>query len=180
MIKSVKAKSNNQEKKLAKKIGATQVPASGAVRFGGYDLNHPLACIEAKYTDEIHYTLKFSDLEKIRKIALNKNKMPVLVIEFRQLGTAYAVVDTSSIIFAGAINSKIIDITTKTIKFSESTLRAETGAARVILNWVNESKGKLWHVMEFNSFNKEYLLPKPAEEVTKEVTTNGNTTTTTN
>lgn len=177
MIKSVKAKSNNQEKKLAKKIGATQVPASGAVRFGGYDLNHPLACIEAKYTDEIHYTLKFNDLEKIRKIALSKNKIPVLVIEFRQLGTAYAVVDALCI--REATTGKPIDVTTKTIKFSESTLRAETGAARVILNWVNESKGKLWHVIEFNLFNKEYLLPKPAEELAKEAT-NGNTTTTTN
>lgn len=135
---SVKKASNQQEKSIAKEVGARQVPASGAVKFGGYDLYTETHCIEVKYTNDIHFVLKHTELEKIRKIALSKNKIPAFVFEFKDIGTRYVVhgdvVDTES----------TLTITTKTFKLSDNTLQNVLKDKDVTLFWSKQPLGAKW------------------------------------
>lgn len=149
MKSSIKKVSNQQEKSLAKELGAKQVPASGAVKFGGFDLYTETHCIEAKFTYDIHYLLKFNELEKIRKIALSKNKIPALVFEFKELGTKYVIhgdlKETES----------TLEITTKTFKLSDNTLKSVLQDKDISLFWSKQPLGARWIVSTWQRWSSE-------------------------
>ncbi len=138
MKASVKKVSNQQEKSIAKEVGAKQVPASGAVKFGGYDLYTETHCIEIKYTYDIHFVLKHTELEKIRKIALSKNKIPAFVFEFKDLGTRYVIHGDLS------ETESTLDISTKTFKLSDNTLQGVLKEKDITIFWSKQPLGAKW------------------------------------
>jgi hypothetical protein len=70
------------EKHLAKKLGATPTPNSGAVAGAKGDLNLDAHLIEAKSTVAATLGLKHAWLSKIAKEARSVGKSPVLTLSF--------------------------------------------------------------------------------------------------
>ncbi len=74
-----------QEKMAAADLGGRTQAASGASKFsGGGDVRvMGKTRVECKYTENDSYTLKFSELEKLRKQAIKALEYPVLQFAFR-------------------------------------------------------------------------------------------------
>jgi Holliday junction resolvase len=77
-------RSQRQEKGVAGLLLGRTVPASGAVRHGGYDVRKQgELTIECKYTSKKSYTLKLEDLQKVKAAALrNGAEKPLMTIRF--------------------------------------------------------------------------------------------------
>ena len=80
--KSVKKKSMINEKKLAKKLGGRTQPASGAVDGYKGDIKTKDYLYDDKMTKHMSTSLKYEDLQKIAKEALDAEKEPVLILTF--------------------------------------------------------------------------------------------------
>jgi hypothetical protein len=154
MTSSVKDKSLKQEKAIAKKIKGTVVPASGAVKFSGFDVSTDKYCVEIKYTETEHYTLKYADLDKIRKIASTKGKRPLFIFEFMPEETKYVIISG----VAGGTES-CIEIKGKSMKFSKGTLETELTKSNYInVLWVNEQIGKFWTIQKWDNWVSQERL----------------------
>jgi hypothetical protein len=77
-------RSQRQEKAVAGLLLGRTVPASGAVRHGGYDVRKQgELTIECKYTSKKSYSLKLTDLQKVKAAALrNGAEKPLMMIKF--------------------------------------------------------------------------------------------------
>jgi hypothetical protein len=138
---SKKKRSIRQETRLARKTNSQKVPASGAVRFGGYDLNHKEFCIESKATDKEFYLLKYKELDRIRQISGKKNKCPLFVIEFPS--RIYAL-EYKAVVPA---DSTILKIITKTFKLYDETLYKEMANKRIYIHWEDEDgRANIWKI----------------------------------
>ena len=90
--------SKRLEEKLAKEVGGVTTAGSGAAEFsGGADVRlQGELRIEHKFTESDTYTLKFSDLEKLRKQAIKGGlEEPVFVVEFLKWGKKFAITASS-------------------------------------------------------------------------------------
>lgn len=82
---SKRAFSEKQEKIIAKELGGKVTPNSGGLRTVSSwkgDINTDTEKLECKITNSNKYTLKFSDLSKIRSYAIKYNRDPVFLFEF--------------------------------------------------------------------------------------------------
>lgn len=82
---SKRAFSEKQEKSIAKELGGKTIPNSGGLRTVSSwkgDINTDTEKLECKITNSNKYTLKFSDLSKIRSYALKYGRDPVFLFEF--------------------------------------------------------------------------------------------------
>jgi hypothetical protein len=135
-----KQKSLRQEGKLAKKTNSKKIPASGAVRFGGFDLENSEYCIECKQTEKLFYVLKYKDLNKIREIAAKKKKNPLFIFEFTTSGRIYCL----EYLITNPINpTKIV---TESIKLSDNTLYQELSSREIYLEWGIAEESKYWRL----------------------------------
>jgi len=98
-IKKLKKISSRQEQKAAKELGGKVMPASGALDFSKSDVRVPGELrLECKFTNADTYTLKLSDLIKIRNEAVRKFEAPVFQVEFKGKNKgSYAIVPRDSI-----------------------------------------------------------------------------------
>lgn len=83
--KHAKRISKQQEKQAAEDLGGRVQAASGALRLGGgADVRlHGKVRLECKVTEKSSYTLKLTELEKLRKQAIKTLELPVLQFAFR-------------------------------------------------------------------------------------------------
>jgi len=96
--KSIKRKSINEEKSLAKKFKLHTQPASGAIAGFKGDLKSREFLFDAKSTKHQSFSVNINDLGKIRKEAFGAGKEPVLLINFteiNQIESEYAVIPMS-------------------------------------------------------------------------------------
>ena len=85
----IKKRSKKQEEKIAKDIGGRTTPASGALWFAKADVRNDKYLIEAKFTDNNRYPLKYTTWDKIRREAINDGlRIPVMQIDIQ--GSQYA------------------------------------------------------------------------------------------
>ncbi|MFI5102878.1 MAG: hypothetical protein ACHP9V_05855 [Terriglobales bacterium] len=70
------------EKRLAKKLGGRQTPASGAMIGAKGDISFEKLLMEAKSTTNDSMSLKFEWLAKIAAEARNMGKTPALAVSF--------------------------------------------------------------------------------------------------
>jgi len=91
--------SQKQEKKLAKKAQGKLQPSSGAMAFFKGDVTTEFFLIEAKYTDKDFYRLQLKIWNKIKKEALNKNKIPLMEICLSQNSNALKIIIVDSMDF---------------------------------------------------------------------------------
>lgn len=95
-----------QEKAVAKEMGGRTQAASGATRMGGgADVRAPGYRIECKYTEKSTYSIKKSDLHKLKEQAARTLEQPVMQLAFvdtRGRRTEFAItkVDINTIIVA--------------------------------------------------------------------------------
>jgi len=82
--KSQKAKSNQSEKELAKKLGGKRQPASGAITGHKGDVKTSELLIDLKETDSKSIIVKLGDLHKIMNEANGEGKDPALVLRFNK------------------------------------------------------------------------------------------------
>ncbi len=76
--------SKRQEDRAAEDIGGRTQANSGATRLGGGgDVRGAELRIECKYTEAKSYSVKFSELEKLRKQAIKNLEQPVLQFAFK-------------------------------------------------------------------------------------------------
>ena len=79
--------SQRQEKVTAAEHGARQVPASGAIRNGGYDArNQGVEHIECKFTSKKSYSIKRDELNKLRIKAMQHGETAVFRFGFESGG----------------------------------------------------------------------------------------------
>jgi hypothetical protein len=86
-----------QEKRAAKDLGGKTTAASGAAKFsGGADVRvMGKIRLECKFTEKSEYTLRYIELQKVRKQAMKALEQPVLQFAFRHTTgrlKAYAVI----------------------------------------------------------------------------------------
>lgn len=86
-----------QEKRAAADLGGKTMAASGATRMGGGADVRVMGNtrLECKFTENDRYTLKFEELEKLRKQATKTLEFPVMQFAFRETTgrfTQYAVI----------------------------------------------------------------------------------------
>lgn len=86
-----------QEKRAAAALGGKTTAASGAAKFsGGADVRvMGKIRLECKFTEKPEYTLRFLELQKVRKQAMKALEQPVLQFAFRHTTgqlNAYAVI----------------------------------------------------------------------------------------
>lgn len=79
---NVKDFGNKEEKRIAKKIGARQTPASGATKFMKGDMLKGTNMIDAKSTNNLSFTVTVADLQKLESDAFMNGKNPVLLLNF--------------------------------------------------------------------------------------------------
>ena len=88
--------SRAMEKELAEDMHGRAQPGSGCSRLPGYkgDVRQMGQWrLEHKFTDSIkNYTLRLFDIARITKIAMEASELPALVINFRIVGEAFAVI----------------------------------------------------------------------------------------
>jgi hypothetical protein len=74
-----------QEKRAAAKLGGRTTAASGAAKFsGGADVRvMGKIRLECKFTEKAEYTLRYVELQKVRKQAMKALEQPVLQFAFR-------------------------------------------------------------------------------------------------
>lgn len=72
--------SQRHEKRLAKVIGGSRTAASGAFWSRKGDVRSETYLVEHKYTAAKSYSLKISELEKIRKEALLVGRIPMFCL----------------------------------------------------------------------------------------------------
>jgi len=90
MAKSVKAKANATEKKLAKDVGGYRQPASGALDGMKGDVVMDEYLLDSKETGAKSIIVSSKDLNKVSKEAREMGRTPALVLKLSgvQLGTA--------------------------------------------------------------------------------------------
>lgn len=76
-----------QEKQAAADLGGRTTAASGAAKFsGGGDVRvMGKTRVECKYTENDSYTLKFDELEKLKKQAIKHLEYPVFQFAFKEI-----------------------------------------------------------------------------------------------
>lgn len=78
--KSTRKVADKHEKRAAKQFKARQTIASGQTEVEKADLKNEMARFECKTTKHLSFSLKLSDLEKLRK-QTELDKIPVFVVE---------------------------------------------------------------------------------------------------
>lgn len=88
-IKRIKKISKRQEELVAEELGASTQANSGATKHGGADVRDlGVLRIECKFTEKKSYSLKLSELEKVRLQAIKGGlEEPVMQINFRDIRT---------------------------------------------------------------------------------------------
>ncbi len=89
----IKKKSIKQEKKLAKDLGATRTPQSGAKATSPADMIKGNYVIESKGTEKETISLKHSWLATLKETPVYFGKIPVLVLDFKKFKDRYIVMD---------------------------------------------------------------------------------------
>jgi Holliday junction resolvase len=84
--------SKKQEKKLAKELNGSVVPASGAIPGIPQDVSTDYFLVEAKYTEGKSFAVNRKYWNGIVEHAFKQGKLPVMIIEFRGFGTDSIVV----------------------------------------------------------------------------------------
>ena len=85
----LKKRSKKQEERIAKDIGGRTTPASGALWAFKADVRNDKYLIEAKFTDNNKYQLKYTTWDKIKREAINDGlRIPVMQIDIQ--GSQYA------------------------------------------------------------------------------------------
>lgn len=93
--RGIKKTSLRQERQTAIEIGGRTQANSGAVRMGGgADVRGSGLRIECKFTEKETYTLKFKELEKLRKQAIKTLETPIFqfAFKFRNAMTKYVAI----------------------------------------------------------------------------------------
>ena len=81
-MKTVKKRSQKQEKSVAKQFGGKQVIASGALWFAHSDVRNDKFLIECKTTEKDYYSLTAKVWEKIEQEAIRDHlRIPLMVID---------------------------------------------------------------------------------------------------
>jgi hypothetical protein len=80
---TVRSKSQQQERDLAKRITGLSVPASGAFWARKGDVRSDDLLVEAKTTDAASFSIKRTIWEKIRREAILDGRIPVLAISIQ-------------------------------------------------------------------------------------------------
>ena len=81
-MKTVKKRSQKQEKSVAKQFGGKQVIASGALWFSHSDVRNDKFLIECKTTEKDYYSLTAKVWEKIEQEAIRDHlRIPLMVID---------------------------------------------------------------------------------------------------
>lgn len=70
------------ERRVAKKLGSRPNPGSGALPGAKGDVTRPKFLIELKATGKESYRIEKKVLDKIKKEALDKNRVPALGVSF--------------------------------------------------------------------------------------------------
>ena len=81
LTKTVKKRSQLQEKSVAKDFGGKQVIASGALWFSKSDVRSDKCLIECKTTEKDYYPVTAKVWEKIELEAIRDNRTPLLVVD---------------------------------------------------------------------------------------------------
>jgi hypothetical protein len=96
-MRTVKRRSQIQEKKTAQEVGGEVIPASGALWFAPADARNKKYLFECKTTEEDFYTLKYVTWKKIEDEALKDGiRIPVMRVDINEslVGTtSLAVID---------------------------------------------------------------------------------------
>ena len=83
-MKTVKRRSQKQEKSVAKMFNAKQVIASGSLWFADSDVRNDLFLIECKTTEKDFYSITTKVWEKIEEEALKDGmRRPLLIVDLR-------------------------------------------------------------------------------------------------
>jgi hypothetical protein len=85
-----------QGRKLAKALGGKVQPGSGSAWYAKADVKSQRFATECKYTDKQQYTLKLSDIDKLRREALFEGKSWALQVTIS--GRAVVVLDLEMLI----------------------------------------------------------------------------------
>lgn len=81
MKKTPQRRGRDFEKKVAKLIGGTTTPASGALWGSKLDVKTHNYLISCKYTEKKSFSIKVSDLEELQKYAEKDNRYPAFVFQ---------------------------------------------------------------------------------------------------
>jgi len=88
-----KQKSKKREQKIAKDIGGRNHLMSGAAWFKKGDASNEYFLVEDKFTDKSKYSIKYSELIKINKEALQINKIPIFRFGFTVNKKDYVIIN---------------------------------------------------------------------------------------
>ncbi len=148
--------SAQQEKRAAAELGGRTTAGSGAAKFsGGGDVRvMGKTRVECKYTENETYTLKWEELEKLRKQAIKHLEFPVFQFAFREISgrfTRYAVIpwsETAPPTVDNEVNAKQVPL----LKGSLAQMTSDS-LWRVV-----------FHVKEGNSLKSRYFRLMPWDD----------------
>lgn len=126
---STKKKSIRQEKRLGKVHKIKQIPASGAIRFGGADYKREDVIVESKATDNNFYNIKNQDLNKLYKLSGTRSRNPVFIVQFLE----------TKFFFVPTFDTPTIIVEEKTYRISEPDLKISLASGnKVVLKFKDE------------------------------------------
>jgi hypothetical protein len=148
--------SRKQESSVAKDLGGRTQAASGATRLGGgADVRAPGYRVECKYTEGYKYSLKRSELHKLKSQAARTLEQPVMQLAFvDQLGrrTEFAITKTVDLNSSHLTRAKSFVIDQEQL---EGLLRAGVTYA-VRFNGDNEA----WRIRHWYNFLEEVTISR--------------------
>jgi hypothetical protein len=141
--------SQRQERKMAADLGGTVEAGSGAEKFAGGDVRVVGELRgEAKYTEKDYYTLKLSDLQKIKRQAAKRLEEAVFQIAFRNPLTCkssiYAIVPCA-ISDADKEYTWVVLTCNKSTRLRDDSLNHILGDGRFFLKFEDGSEYEVLH-----------------------------------
>ena len=83
MTRSRRTVSRDQERRVGKEIGGRAVPGSGSIAALPGDAENKIFLGELKFTRGSSISIKMADLKKIERLAVNRNRRPFFLFEFK-------------------------------------------------------------------------------------------------
>lgn len=154
--------SNKQEKRTAQDINGRVQANSGATRMGGGgDVRGSGMRLECKYTEKDTFSLKHSELEKLRKQANKTLEEPVFQFGFKNPYEMqmYAVIPWNRVVDgSGGIADEIYDLDTaaRSVSIGKGFARARAAeGARIRVTFREGAFGRQYEVMTWSDFLEE-------------------------
>jgi hypothetical protein len=152
--------SKQQEQRAADELGGRTQANSGATRLGGgADVRAPGVRLECKVTEKDYYSIRITDLEKLRVQAAKTVEQPVFQIAFRdKLGKLdrYAIVFGFDVAASDVPFLNVVFTSDKSIKLVQFEISLSLNKFRNKLIFAAGKGSKEFELMRWEEFLRRY------------------------